>query len=377
MEFLLFFALLLLSAILVCLVVLIRRPAAPTVEFTPVTARVDALDRGLERLDRNQRVELAAGRREIREELERVRVLLERQLAEMRQTVDEKLQDTLDKRLGESFKRVSERLEQVYKGLGEMQALASEVGDVKRALTNVRTRGTWGEVQAEALLNEVLAPDQFGRNVSVTGTAERVEFAIRLPGADGFGPVWLPLDAKFPMEDYLRLVDASEQGDLAGIEMHARKLDDRVRDCARSICRKYIAPPLTTDFAILYLPTESLYAEVLRRTGLVESLQREYRVTIAGPTTLAAFLNSLRMGFRTLAIQQRSSEVWDLLGAVKTEFGKYSDVLARVQKKLQEASNTVDTGLVRTRAIERKLRGVEALPAAEPEVEDLAFSAGD
>jgi DNA recombination protein RmuC len=296
----------------------------------------------------------------------------------MRRTVDEQLQGTLEKRLGESFRLVSERLEQVYRGLGEMQSLASEVGDVKRALTNVRTRGIWGEVGARSLLEETLAPDQFAENVAVTGGAERVEFAVRLPGADGTGPVWLPIDAKFPMEDYLRIVDAAERGDAADLELSSQQLYRRICDCARSIRAKYVSPPRTTDFAVLYLPTESLYAEVLRRPGLVETLQRDHHVTVTGPTTFSAFLNSLRMGFRTLAIQQQSSDVWRVLGEVKTEFTKYSDVLAKVQKKLQEAANTVDSGLSRTRALERKLRGVEGLPAAEEdEAPRRLMAAGD
>ncbi len=348
MEWLAFaLVILLLLAILACVATLLLRRS----DLTPLHARIEAVERSLDRLDRTQREELTTGRREIREELERIR-----------HTVDEKLETTLQRRLSESFRRVSERLEQVYRGLGEMQTLALEVGDVKRALTNVKTRGMWGEVQAGALLDDVLTPDQFARNVAVTGTAERVEFAIRMPGESGH-PVWLPLDAKFPMEDYLRLVEASEKGDATAVEFHARRLENRVRDCAQTISRKYLAPPLTTDFAILYLPTESLFAEVLRRPGLVEALQHEFRVTIAGPTTLGAFLNSLRMGFRTLAIQQRSGEVWGLLGEVKTEFARYAEILEKVQRKLQEAAATVDTGLTRTRAIERKLRDVSELPA--------------
>lgn len=374
MEAVIWFGLLLLLAMLAVQILLLKRPQAKETDLTPMAARIEALerglDRGVERLDRMQREELSASRREVREELERVRILVDGRLSEMRKTVDEKLQETLDRKLNDSFKAVSERLEQVYRGLGEMQSLAVEVGDVRRALTNVRTRGTWGEVQAGALLEEILTPDQFARNVATTGTAERVEFAVRMPGADGDGPVWLPIDAKFPVEDYLRLVDASESGDAAAVELHAKALEDRVRECAKTIARKYLAPPRTTDFAILYLPTESLYAEVLRRPGVVESLQQQYRVTITGPTTLSAFLNSLRMGFRTLAIQQRSSEVWETLGQVKTEFTKYSEVLAKVQKKLQEAATTVDSGLVRTRAIERKLRDVQEMPAGEEPRED-------
>lgn len=378
MEPAIWFGLILLLIVLAVQVLLLKRPQPKETDLAPLGVRIEALerglDRGVERLDRMQREELAASRREVREELERVRVLVDGRLAEMRKTVDEKLQETLDRKLNDSFKAVSERLEQVYRGLGEMQSLAVEVGDVRRALTNVRTRGTWGEVQAGALLEEILTPDQFARNVATTGTAERVEFAVRMPGADGDGPVWLPIDAKFPVEDYLRLVDASEAGDAAGVELHAKALEERVRECAKTICRKYLSPPRTTDFAILYLPTESLYAEVLRRPGVVESLQQQFRVTITGPTTLSAFLNSLRMGFRTLAIQQRSSEVWETLGQVKTEFTRYSEVLAKVQKKLQEAANTVDTGLVRTRAIERRLRDVQEMPAGEEPGEDYMIT---
>jgi DNA recombination protein RmuC len=390
MELLLFFAFLLLAGAVICLVLLLRRPVPAPTDLTAVVSRIEALERLLERSDRTLREEAHRSREEAGSRLESFRATIDRQFAalreenatkleQMRYTVDEQLQGTLEKRLGESFRLVSERLEQVYRGLGEMQSLASEVGDVKRALTNVRTRGIWGEVGARALLEETLAPDQFAENVAVSGGAERVEFAVRLPGADGGGPVWLPIDAKFPIEDYLRIVEAAEHGDAAGVEQGSNQLYRRICDCARSIRAKYVCPPRTTDFAILYLPTESLYAEVLRRPGLVETLQRDHQVTVTGPTTFAAFLNSLRMGFRTLAIQQQSSEVWRVLGEVKTEFGKYSDVLAKVQKKLQEAANTVDTGLSRTRAIERKLRGVEGVPGGEeePEIPRRLMAAGD
>lgn len=288
-------------------------------------------------------------------------------LEQMRQTVDEKLQGTLEKRLGESFKQVSERLEQVYKGLGEMQTLAIGVGDLKRVLTNVRARGTWGEVQLERMLEQILNPSDYDKNVCTKDGGERVEFAIRLPGrGDGVQEnVWLPIDAKFPIEDYQRLQEAQEIGDAALAEIASKQLENRIKGCSNDICSKYLNPPKTTDFGILFLPTEGLFAEVVRRPGLQECLQREHKVIVAGPTTLWAILNSLQMGFRTLAIQQRSSEVWTLLGAVKTEFGKYGDVLDKVQKKLQEASNTIDTAAVRTRAIERRLRGVEELPATD------------
>jgi DNA recombination protein RmuC len=286
-------------------------------------------------------------------------------LEQIRRTVDEQLQTALEKRLGDSFRIVSDRLEQVHRGLGEMQTLASGVGDLKKLLTNVRTRGTWGEAQLGMLLEQMLTAEQYALNVACTGTAERVEFAIKLPGPDRDGHIWLPIDAKFPREDYERLLDAVERADAAAVEASSRDLELRIRQCARDIAQKYIAPPATTEFAILYLPTEGLYAEVLRRPGLIEGLQREHHVTIAGPMTLAAILNSLQMGFRTLAIQKRSSEVWEVLGQVKTEFEKYADLLVKVQKKLQEASNTVDLGLTRTRVLHRKLKGVQELPGPD------------
>ena len=290
-----------------------------------------------------------------------------KQLDLMRQTVDEKLQGTLEKRLGESFKQVSERLELVHKGLGEMQTLATGVGDLKKVLTNVKTRGTWGEVQLGALLEQVLNPDQFATNVATKDGGERVEFAIKLPGqgTDASEVVWLPIDAKFPIEDYQRLIDAQELGDLAGVETAGKQLESRVKACAGDICRKYLNPPKTTDFAILFLPIEGLFAEVIRRTGLTEVIQRECRVVIAGPTTLWSILSSLQMGFRTLAIQQRSSEVWNLLAAVKTEWTKYGDVLDAVQKKLLQASDTIETAKVRSRAVGRKLKDVQDLPVSE------------
>lgn len=289
-------------------------------------------------------------------------------LEEMRRTVDEKLQGTLEKRLGESFKLVSERLEQVHKGLGEMQTLATGVGDLKRVLTNVKTRGTWGEVQLGNLLEQIMAPEQFARNVQTKpNSREVVEYAIRLPGRDDADgkEVLLPIDAKFPKEDYERLVDAAERSDVIAVEQAGKDLELRVRAQARDIRDKYIAPPHTTDFGILYLPTEGLYAEIARRPGLADGLQRDYRVLIVGPMTLAALLNSLQMGFRTLAIQKRSSEVWKVLGAVKTEFGKFGDTLERVKKKLDETGSTIDDAVHRSRQLERKLKKVEALPAAE------------
>ncbi len=294
-------------------------------------------------------------------------------LEEMRRTVDEKLHATLEQRLGESFKLVSDRLEQVHRGLGEMQTLATGVGDLKRVLTNVKTRGTWGEVQLEALLDQLLTAEQYAKNVATRpNSLDRVEFAIRLPGLamgeDEQRPVWLPIDAKFPLEDYQRLLEAQDRADPAALETAIKALEVRLRDEARKIRDKYVEPPYTTDFAILYLPTEGLYAEALRRPGLVDSLQRDPRICIAGPTTLAALLNSLQMGFRTLAIERRSSEVWAVLGAVKTEFGKFGEALEVTRRKLEQASRSIESAGVRTRQIERKLKGVEALPVIEAQL---------
>ena len=288
-------------------------------------------------------------------------------LEEIRKTVDEKLQGTLEKRLGESFKLVSDRLEQVHKGLGEMQALAIGVGDLKKVLTNVKTRGTWGEIQLANLLEQILTAEQYAQNVQTKqNSSERVEFAIKLPGRDGEGnAVWLPIDAKFPKEDYERLMEAAERADAAGVEDAAKQLEARIKLDAKNIRDKYLDPPNTTDFGILYLPTEGLYGEVLRRPGLTELLQREFRVNVAGPTTLWAILNALQMGFRTLSIQKRSSEVWTLLGAVKTEFGKFGDVIERVQKKIQEAGNAIDSAASKTKTIQRKLKDVQELPASD------------
>jgi DNA recombination protein RmuC len=304
-------------------------------------------------------------------------------LEEMRKTVDEKLHATLEKRLGESFKQVSDRLEAVHKGLGEMQTLAAGVGDLKRVLTNVKSRGTWGEVQLSALLEQTLTAEQYAKNVAtVPGSRDIVEFAIKLPGQDARSPVWLPIDSKFPVEDYERLLGAQERADIAGVEEACKAIDNRIKLEAKTIREKYIAPPHTTDFAILFLPTEGLYAEALRRPGLADFVQREYRVSIAGPTTLSALLNSLQMGFRTLAIEQRSSEVWELLSAVKTEFGRFGDVLARTKAQLQTVTNSIGQAETRTRQMTRKLKDVEALPvpaaeallgkADEPEEDDAA-----
>jgi len=292
----------------------------------------------------------------------------EAKLDQMRATVEEKLQSTLEARLGESFRIVSERLEQVHRGLGEMQTLASGVGDLKRVLTNVKTRGTFGEVQLAALLEQVLTTEQYATNVATRpGSSERVEFAIRLPGREDGVPVWLPIDAKFPAEDYERLLAAHDVADAAGVEAAGRALETRIRNEAKTMREKYVEPPHTTDFGVLFLPTEGLFAEVLRRPGLSEALNRDLRVVIAGPTTLFAMLNSLQMGFRTLALEKRSAEVWEVLGAVKTEFGKFGEVLASLKRQLATASNTIEQAETRTRQMDRRLRSVEALPADQAE----------
>ena len=292
-------------------------------------------------------------------------------LDEMRQTVDEKLQTTLQARLGESFKQVADRLEQVHKGLGEMNTLAQGVGDLKHLLTNVKTRGMFGEAQLASLLEQVLTPEQYGAQVAVRpGDKNRVDFAIRLPGRSENGePVWLPIDAKFPNEDYERLLEAQGRADPVQAELCAKALENRIKLEAKSISEKYIEPPHTTDFAILFLPTEGLYAEVLRRPGLMETLQRDHRVTLAGPTNLMAMLNALQMGFRTLALEKRSSEVWQVLGAVKTEFGKFGEVLAKVKEQTQTVLNTLDKAQTRSNVMHRALRQVDALP--EPEAQAL------
>ncbi len=315
--------------------------------------------------------------------LAEVRNTLERQLTELRQdntakleqmraTVDEKLHATLEARLDASFKQVSERLEQVYRGLGEMQTLAAGVGDLKRVLTNVKTRGTWGEVQLDALIEQMLAPDQYARNVAtLPGSNDRVECAVRLPG-DLTTCVWLPIDAKFPKENYERLLDAQDRADREAADSAGRALEAQIRKEGQRIRSKYICPPHTTDFAIMFLPIEGLYAEVVRRPGLVDMLQREARIVVAGPTTLAALLNSLQMGFRTLAIQQRSSEVWQLLGTVKHEFGKFGDVLARARKQLETVTNSIGLAEQRTRVISKTLRNVETSALLEAPAPALA-----
>jgi DNA recombination protein RmuC len=305
----------------------------------------------------------------------------EKKLEQMRVTVDEKLQSTLEQRLGESFRQVAERLDTVHRGLGDMQSLARDVGSLNRVLNNVKTRGIVGEVQLGALLEQVLAAEQYAANVEVVpSSGARVEYAVRLPGNgdQGAGCLWLPIDAKFPREDYERLLDAQERADAAGVEASAKALEQRIKQEARSIRDKYIAAPHTTDFAILFLPFEGLYAEVLRRPGLMQSLQTEHRIVLAGPTTLLAMLNSLQMGFRTLALERRSAEVWEVLGAVKTEFGRFGTILEKTRKKLQEASNTIDSAETRQRALTRKLREVEAMPEADAQalLGEMTFDEG-
>jgi len=331
------------------------------------TAQLEIMSNTIGKLSDSNENKLEAVRSTVEDKLQSIQADNAKQIEQMRQTVDEKLQGTLEKRLGESFRQVSERLEQVYKGLGEMQSLATGVGDLKKVLTNVKARGTWGEVQLGALLEQVLNPDQYTKNVSTKEGAERVEYAIKLPGQgdDKEEVVWLPIDAKFPIEDYQRLVEAQEKADVEGVEVAGKQLENRVKGCASDICQKYLNPPKTTDFGILFLPIEGLFAEVIRRTGLMEVIQRECRVVIAGPTTLWSILNSLQMGFRTLAIQKRSSEVWNLLAAVKTEWTKYGDILESVHKKLNQAAETVEKAKARSRAIGRKLKDVQELPVGE------------
>jgi DNA recombination protein RmuC len=341
--------------------------------------RLEMLDRGLrDEFSRNREEGASAAksqREELGKSLEGVRAIVDlrlkelqqdnaKQIDKMRATVDEKLQGTLEKRLGESFKLVSDRLEQVHKGLGAMQQLASDVGGLQKVLSNVKVRGGWGEVQLGNLLEQVLTADQFARNVKTRDeSADRVEYAIKLPGDENGAPVWLPIDAKFPTEDYQRLLAAQDKGDVVAIDDAMKSLETQLKKSAKDICQKYINPPRTTDFALMFLPTEGLYAEAIRRVGLVEQVQRDCRVVFAGPTTLVALLNSLQMGFRTLAIQKRSSEVWNLLAGVKTEFGKFGETLSAVKEKIDQASRKMEDVDVRSRAITRKLRDVEELPS--------------
>ncbi len=379
-EPLLVLVVVLLVAVLALLVALWLRPAG--VSLTAVETRLASIESGQSRFDgvlQAFATQLGTGSESTERRMEDLRTAVEGRLTalqtdnaakldQMRATVDERLQATLETRLGESFRAVSERLEQVHRGLGEMQALASGVGDLKKVLTNVKTRGTWGEVQLGSLLEQVLAPGQYEANVATRpGSAERVEFAIKMPGRDAGHDdmVWLPVDAKFPQEDYQRLIEAADRGDAEAVEAAARQLEARIKQSARDIHDKYIDPPHTTDFGVLFLPTEGLYAEVLRRPGLADAVQRDARVVVAGPTTLWAILNSLQMGFRTLAIEKRSSEVWTVLGVVKTQFAKFGELLGGVQKKLQEASNKMDDVARKSRTIERRLRDVQELPAGE------------
>jgi DNA recombination protein RmuC len=366
-----------------------------------LTGKLEVLERAQERSERMLREEMARSREEganaaktqreeLTKSLEGVRSIVDvrlkqlqednsKQIDKMRATVDEKLQGTLEKRLGESFKLVSDRLEQVHQGLGAMQQLASDVGGLQRVLTNVKTRGGWSEWQLGVLLEEMLTPDQFAKNMkSRDDTDERVEFAIRLPGDENGAPVWLPIDAKFPMEHYERLTAAQESGDSSAVEAAMKILETQLKRCAKDICEKYINPPRTTDFALLFLPSEGLYAEAIRRVGLVQNVQRDCRVTFVGPTTLAALLNSLQMGFRTLAIQKRSSEVWNLLASVKTEFGKFGDALSAVKEKIDQASRKMEDVDVRSRVITKKLRDVEELPSnPQPMLRDLLSGEND
>jgi DNA recombination protein RmuC len=359
------------------LFLLIRRGNQGTA--TELAKRLETIDRSLRDEFSRNREEAGAAAKNQREELARslegVRSIVDvrlrqlqddnaKQIDKMRATVDEKLQGTLEKRLGESFKLVSDRLEQVHQGLGAMQQLASDVGGLQRVLTNVKTRGGWSEWQLGVLLDEMLTPEQFAKNIRMRDdTDERVEFAIKLPGDEDGAPVWLPIDAKFPMEHYDRLAAAQEKGDPAAVENAIKTLETQLKRCAKDICEKYINPPKTTDFALMFLPSEGLYAEAIRRVGLVQNVQRDCRVTFVGPTTLAALLNSLQMGFRTLAIQKRSSEVWNLLAAVKTEFGKFGESLSAVKEKIDQASRKMEDVDVRSRAITKKLRDVEELPS--------------
>lgn len=353
---------------------------------TSLRATAETFSRTLENLGKSQQEHLATVASQVRDlaqstrdQLERVRTTLdqrvrelqegnEKKLEEMRKTVDEKLHETLERRLGESFKLVSDRLEAVHKGLGEMQSLAQGVGDLKRVLTNVKARGTWAEVQLGAILEQILLPSQYERNVRLKeGSSDVVEFAIRLPGSrdDPDSCAWLPIDSKFPQEDYIRLQEAADRGDPAAVQKASEALAKAVRAAAKDVHDKYINPPRTTDFAIVFLATEGLYAEILRQPALVDELMVRYRVVVAGPTTLAAILSSLRMGFQTLAIEKRASEVWKVLGAVKTEFGKFGEVLDKVRRQLATATRTIEETGVRTRAMERSLRSVERLPEDE------------
>jgi len=384
-------------------VVLYLRVGRDSVDLTPLINKLDMLQNFQERTDRSVRDEIAKFREEIKtgahqeraeltvslksfsdsveqkmtavgqlvdEKLKQIQQDNTCQLDRMRETVDEKLHSTLEKRLGEAFKQVSERLEQVHQGLGDMRNLAADVGDLRKVLTNVKTRGTWGEVQLGALLEEILSPEQYAKNVKIKeNSSELVEFAIKLPGKDDSPEdhVLIPVDAKFPVEDYQRLLDAQEKADTTAADDAVRQLEASIKKAAKDISQKYIAPPRTTDFGIMFLPAEGLYAEVIRRTALVQMLQREYHIVITGPTTFAALLNSLQMGFRALAIQKRSSEVWKVLGEVKSAFGRFGETLDAVHKRLEQATNSVDDARKKSRTLQGKLRAVEILPGASDE----------
>jgi DNA recombination protein RmuC len=387
------------AGLLIAIILLLARRSGSA--GSTIAGKIELLERAQERSERMLREEMArsreegansakAQREELTRSLESVRSTVDirlkqlhednsKQIDKMRATVDEKLQGTLEKRLGESFKLVSDRLEQVHQGLGAMQQLASDVGGLQRVLTNVKTRGGWSEWQLGVLLEEMLTRDQFAQNMKTRDdTDERVEFAIKLPGDENGAPVWLPIDAKFPMEHYERLTTAQENGDPTAVEAAIKTLETQLKRCAKDICEKYINPPKTTDFALLFLPSEGLYAEAIRRVGLVQNVQRDCRVTFVGPTTLAALLNSLQMGFRTLAIQKRSSEVWNLLASVKTEFGKFGDALSAVKEKIDQASRKMEDVDVRSRVITKKLRDVEELPSnPQPMLRDLLPTEND
>ncbi|MHB1346431.1 MAG: DNA recombination protein RmuC [Candidatus Humimicrobiaceae bacterium] len=342
---------------------------------TTQSTNFDSFSKKLSELTEKNESKMEHIRLTVEGKLENIQKDNSEKLEKMRQTVEEKLENTLETRLGEKFKLVNDRLEQVYKGLGEMQTLASGVGDLKKVLTNVKSRGTWGEVQLGNLLEQLLIPEQYAVNICTKkGSADRVEFAIKIPGKDDhIKSIWLPIDAKFPLEDYQRLVEAQENADPVLTESLGKALEARIKCEAKDIKEKYLDPPYTTDFGILYLPVEGLFAEVVRRMGLFEFLQNNYRVTVTGPTTIAALLNSLQMGFRTLAIEKRTSEVWEILGAVKNDFGKFGEILEKTHKKLKEASDNIETATTKTRSIERKLNKVQSLPTTESrlmEIED-------
>lgn len=360
-----------------------------TVQFEGQNQRIDAATVAIAQFGEASEKQIALLVKQLADQSEQLRTLVGGQLEQlrrdnaeklesMRKTVDEKLQGTLEQRLGQSFTLVSERLEQVHKSIGEMQALATGVGDLKRVLTNIKLRGVWSEVSLENLLEQMLSPEQYAKNVEIVPkSAQRVEFAIRLPGQNG-EHIWLPIDAKFPIEDYDRLVKASESGDAAAVEKAAEGIETRIRDAAKEIATKYVSPPHSVDFGILFVPVEGLYAEVLRRPGLVDRLQRDHRVVVAGPTNLGAFLTTLRIGFRTLQIEKRTSEVWQILGAAKREFDKYGDVLDKVKQRLEQASNEIDNVAKRQRAIRKTLRNVESAPdGLEKEIGDELEAAAD